>query len=149
MKLGRSGGIPDQITFNMTPMIDCTFQLVIFFMLTLNFANDEQNEMIRLPASELAKPADAPLEWPITLQLTDRGTVIVGGDEVPVTELAKILQREKSAMVERGKSVSKANVIIRADRSAKAGLVQQMIEISQKMGLEKFVLRAKEEEGAK
>ena len=49
----RSVSDPD-----MTPMIDCTFQLVIFFLLTLNFSSDEQSELIRLPASEIAKPAE-------------------------------------------------------------------------------------------
>ena len=54
----------------MTPMIDVTFQLVIFFMLTLNFSQDEQNELIRLPSSELAKPADAKAEIPLTIQIS-------------------------------------------------------------------------------
>ena len=64
----------------MTPMIDCTFQLVIFFLLTLNFSSDEQSELIRLPASEIAKPAEAALETPITIQMLASGTVLFGGD---------------------------------------------------------------------
>jgi biopolymer transport protein ExbD len=144
MKLVKSEGMPEQVTFDMTPMIDCTFQLVIFFMLTLNFANDQQNEMIRLPISELAKPAEKPLESPITLQLTDKNRVIVNTDEVAMTGLKAILQREKNFLAEKGKGPGTATVVIRADSYAKTGKVQEMIEISQSLKFEKFVLRAKE-----
>jgi len=52
---------------DMTPMIDMTFQLIAFFMVLVNFADADQNERIRLPSSELAKPPDRPFESPITL----------------------------------------------------------------------------------
>ncbi|MFZ5832996.1 MAG: ExbD/TolR family protein [Planctomycetota bacterium] len=132
---------------DMTPMIDIVFQLVVFFMLTLNFSADEQNELIRLPASELAKPTETRLETFITLQLTSRGTVVVGGDEVPVEGVARVLDREREALSERKKSTSEATIIIRADGRAQAGKVQQLIEISQTAGFEQFILRAKEQEG--
>ncbi len=68
---------------DMTPMIDVTFQLIAFFMFVLQFTDADTNERIRLPASELAKPAEAPLAQPITLQLTREGTVLYAGDELP------------------------------------------------------------------
>ncbi|MFN7292338.1 MAG: ExbD/TolR family protein, partial [Pirellula sp.] len=43
---------------DMTPMIDMVFQLIIFFMVLINFSQDDQNEKIKLPSSELAKPAE-------------------------------------------------------------------------------------------
>lgn len=148
MKLAKCAGITEQVEFDMTPMIDCTFQLVIFFMLTLNFSSDTQNELIRLPASELAKPADQPLKSPITLQLTDKNTVILGTDELPIDRLSGALQREKEVLAKEGKGASDATIIIRADAFAKTGKVQEIIEIAQKLKFEKFVLRAKEEQGA-
>jgi biopolymer transport protein ExbD len=129
----------------MTPMIDVTFQLVIFFMLTMNFSSDDQSERIRLPSSELAKPVEVPWTSPITLQLTKDEKVIVGGDEVPLTGLRTMLQREKDALIYQHKSAAKATIIIRADHRAKTGLVQMMIATCQKVGFEKFVLRAREE----
>jgi biopolymer transport protein ExbD len=127
----------------MTPMIDCVFQLVVFFMLTLNFADDLQNEKIKLPSSELAKPNDAKLDMPITLQLTAKNSVIVGSDEVPISGLRASLQRERTTLEGYGKTPGQATVIIRADRYAKTGAVQEMIEIAQALRFEKFVLRAK------
>lgn len=132
---------------DMTPMIDVTFQLIIFFLLTLNFSQDEQNELIRLPASELVKPAVAPLEKPITIQLTKKGMVIIGGDEVPLAGVRKLLLREKQAIQKQGGSYRKATIVIRGDREAKTGRVQELIRQCQETGFEKFVLRAKQELG--
>jgi biopolymer transport protein ExbD len=130
---------------DMTPMIDVTFQLVIFFMLTLNFSQDEQSELIKLPNSELAKPAVSPVEKPITLQLTNTSKVLVGGDEVPLAGVQKVLLREKQAIQMASGNVRNATVIIRADQKAQTGKVQELIRACQMTGFEKFVLRAKNE----
>jgi len=53
---------------DMTAMIDMVFQLIIFFMVLINFSQDDQNDKIKLPSSELAKPAEAPLKFPILVQ---------------------------------------------------------------------------------
>jgi len=130
---------------DMTPMIDIVFQLVIFFMLTLNFSQDEQSELIKLPASELAKPAVAPVEKPITLQLTKTSRVLVGGDEVPLAGIRKVLLREKQAIQRASGKFRNATGIIRADQNVKTGRVQELIRACQETGFEKFVLRAKNE----
>ncbi|HOM16231.1 MAG TPA: biopolymer transporter ExbD [Thermoguttaceae bacterium] len=131
---------------DMTPMIDVTFQLIIFFMLTLNFVTEDQSERIKLPESELAKPPESPWESPIILQLTDTKppTVIVGGDEVALRSVKVVLEREKARLREMNKSVGKATVIIRADRQAHTGTVQRLIKECQDLGFERFVLRARE-----
>ena len=132
---------------DMTPMIDMTFQLIAFFMVLINFSEADQNERIKLPSSELAKPPDAPLKTPITLQLTDRGTVIFGGNEVTVDGLKPLLMREKQILQARGDdSVRTATIIIRADRGAKTGQVQELIKICQSYAFEKFALRAKHQD---
>jgi len=133
---------------DMTPMIDITFQLVIFFMLTLNFAQLDQSERIKLPTSDLAKPADSPLETPILLQLTDQNTVLVGGDEVPVRQVRSLLERERDAIrASRHRSLENAVVIIRADRQAQTGKVQEIIQAAQEARFERFILRARERGG--
>jgi len=40
---------------DMTPMIDMTFQLIAFFMVLINFAEDNMDDRVKLPSSELAK----------------------------------------------------------------------------------------------
>jgi biopolymer transport protein ExbD len=127
-------------------MIDMTFQLIAFFMVLVNFSEADQNERIRLPLSELAKPPEAPLETPITLQLTNAGTVIMAGNELTLGQLVDELVREKLLLQARGDDrLGSATIIIRADRAAKTGVVQEVIKICQETGFEKFALRAKQE----
>lgn len=130
----------------MTPMIDMSFQLIAFFMVIVNFSEVDQDQRIRLPLSELAKPAEAAAEGRITLQLTDVGTVILGAAEVTLPQLDKELLREKQLIEATGKrSAQDTTVVIRADRAAPTGEVQEVIEICQKRGFVKFALRAKQE----
>ena len=133
---------------DLTPMIDMTFQLIAFFMVLINFTQTEQNERVQLPESELAKPPEGPLESPITLHLTTGSTVIIGDAEVPISALSPFLVREANALKNvQGKSVSDATVIIRADRYAPTGTVQELIKVCQENSFEKFALRAKEDVG--
>lgn len=131
---------------DMTPMIDMTFQLIAFFMVLINFTEADQSERIHLPSSELAKPPDAPLEFPITLQLTKRGTVLFVGEEIAVGRLSPLLLREKQVMEQRGRLLSEATIVIRADKNAKTGKVQEIIKLCQELGFERFALRAKQKQ---
>jgi len=138
----------ERLSFDMTPMIDCTFQLVIFFMLTLNYSQQDLDDRIKLPASELAKPVEVVQETSIVLQLTEQNTIFVAGEEMPVSGLRNLLGRERKVIEASPKhKLSEAVIVIRADAGALTGRVQQIIKISQEMGFEKFVLRAKEEMG--
>jgi biopolymer transport protein ExbD len=130
---------------DMTPMIDMTFQLIAFFMVLLNFGEGEQDQSIKLPSSELAKPPEVATEAPIVLQLTERNTVLMGGDELPVSGLTAPLARERAALQARQISPSDATIFIRADINSKTGVVQEMIQQCQTNGFEKFALRAKSE----
>ena len=132
---------------DLTPMIDMTFQLIAFFMVLINFTQSEQNERIQLPDSQLAKPPDSPLEFPITLHLTKEGTVIIGGQEVSIEGLSPYLSREADVLRIRGKSTATATVIIRGHKEAKTGKVQDLIRVCQANSFEKFALRAKEDVG--
>lgn len=134
---------------DMTPMIDMTFQLIAFFMVLVNFSEVDQNARIHLPASELAEPDDAPDKF-ITLQITKESpskpvTIIFKGQNETIASLPTTARREYDWLEsQKAGSAKQATVIIRADREAKTGRVQQVIQICQKLGFEKFALRAKQ-----
>jgi biopolymer transport protein ExbD len=130
---------------DMTPMIDMVFQLIAFFMVLINFSQSEQNDRVQLPDSELAKPAEDKLEFPIVLHLTSEGTVIVGGDETGVEGIRPLLGRELEVLRLEKKTAADANIVIRGHRDVAGGRVQDLIERCQQMGFEKFALRVKEE----
>jgi len=130
---------------DLTPMIDVTFLLIAFFMVLINFTEADQNELIELPTSVLAKPPESPLEHPIFVQLTKDGTVILGGEEVPLSGLKPYMIRESEFLRLKNKSSADATVIIRADANAAMGKVQEVIKTCQDSKFEVFALRAEED----
>ena len=131
---------------DLTPMIDITFQLVAFFMVVINFSQTEQNELIQLPTSTLAKPPDQPVEYPITINVHSDGSILYGGERIPSLErLRPYLANEATALRFRGRSPSDATVIIRAHRDVPTGKVQELIALCQELRFEQFRLRAIEE----
>ena len=141
------GGGPSNTDIDMTPMIDMTFQLITFFMFVMNFSEAEQDDRIQLPLSQLAKPVEGAMESPITLQLTNRGSVIYAGEMVAVSDIGTYLEREKTVMLDAGKEPSAATVIVRADGRSKTGEVQEIVRKCQEKGFERFALRAQYDEG--
>jgi len=138
-----TGAEPD-----MTPMIDMTFQLIAFFMFTINFSDTEQDQRVTLPASELAKPPDAPYDHPLTVHLTDEGEYIYAGAVMgSLNELRSALLREKQ-IIERYaiEKLEDVTIVIRADEDARAGLVQEIIQLCQELKFERFALRGKQAE---
>ena len=100
---------------DMTPMIDMTFQLIAFFMVLLNFSEADQSDRVKLPMSELARPAESPFEYPVFIPLTRDKSVVLGGEEVPLTGLRPYMEREVEFLRLQQKTPSDATVIGRAD----------------------------------
>ena len=109
---------------DMTPIIDVTFQLITFFMFTMNFTEAEQDQRIQLPTSQVAKPMENPDIDPLTLQLMEDGRVIYNGEPVALLALGDYLENEKAVMLAASKEPSAATVVVRADGRAKTGEVQ-------------------------
>ena len=130
---------------DLTPMIDMTFQLIAFFMVLINFSQSEQNDKVVLPTSELAKPVDTPIEFPIIIHLTSEDAVVIGGDKVDLAALRSRMQPEIALLKLEGKGPADANIIIRSHRTAPGGRVQDLINRCQDLGFEQFALRVKEE----
>jgi len=132
---------------DLTPMIDMTFQLIAFFMVLINFTEADQDDRIKLPKSELAKPPDGPVETPITVQLTGDSQVVYASELVSFDQLNSLLIKERDILALNGKSPAQATVIVRADAHAPTGRVQELIQVCQENGFETFALRAEEEVG--
>jgi len=144
MKIKARGATFVEIDY--TPMIDMTFQLIAFFMILVNFGDGEQDQRVQLPASQIAKPPQAPLQVPITIQMVSDGKIIMNGQLLAeVDAIRPFLKAEEYDLQTRKQNPKEATIIIRADKDAKSGLVQQIIRVCQEMGFEKFILRAKAE----
>src|SRR4249920_1078260 len=133
---------PPDMAIDMTPMIDMTFQLIAFFMILINFSDAEADDRVQLPSSAIAKPPSAPSETPITIQMVRDGKIIMNAQMLQdANALRPYLKNEKSVLELKNQSAREANIIIRADKDSKTGLVQQIIKVCQEIGYEKFTLR--------
>jgi biopolymer transport protein ExbD len=63
---------------DMTPMIDCVFQLIIFFVLVIDLTQKDL-ESLKLPKAKFAVPDDAPPDIRPVLNITQDGTMIYQG----------------------------------------------------------------------
>jgi biopolymer transport protein ExbD len=130
---------------DMTPMIDVTFQLIAFFMFVLNFSEVDQDQRINLPSSELARPPKVAYDAPLTIQLTSDDTIFFAGDELTADGLKSALLREAQIIrASPKKKVADVTVIIRADRLAKTGKVQEVIQLCQQAEFDTFALRGRQ-----
>lgn len=94
--------------FDITPMIDCVFQLIIFFLVATEFAEEEKEMAVRLPEAAEAQPITSrPKE--LFVNVTDQGRYFVTGKIVDRAELQQILNRTYV------NNPGRATVIIRAD----------------------------------
>ena len=129
---------------DLTPMIDMTFQLIAFFMVLINFAQTESNDRVQLPSSELAKPPESKIDFPIIIHVSADGTPIIGGEDYTVETLKPVLNQELSVLRADGKTSADANIIIRGHKDVATGKTQEIVAVCQEVGFENFLLRAKE-----
>lgn len=61
--------MPDKISIDMTPMIDCVFQLITFFMLTLKTVVSEGDFQIRMPLGVSAGAASEDSVPPVQVKM--------------------------------------------------------------------------------
>lgn len=133
---------------DMTPMIDMVFQLIAFFMMLINFTKVEQDQRVKLPLSELAKPPEVAYDKPITLQMTGDGEIIfkaAGSDLLDIDGLLIALKTEAEIIKATKTSLSEVTVVIRGDAEAPTGKVQDMIQAAMDAGFSTFALRSQQE----
>ena len=116
----------DNFSFDMTPMIDVVFLLIIFFMVSTVFVDFSRKMDINLPTSksstldEIAKTLEVEMLKDKKIFLSGKPVTLLGLE----TTLAKMELKDK-----------KPTAIIRADKSLPYGDVIQVMGILQKKGI--------------
>ena len=95
--------------FDLTPMIDCVFQLLIFFLVATKFAEEERELDVMLPEASEAQPITVkPRE--MFINIDQDGRYFVTGKMISLKELEQVLQMVWV------NNPGRASVIIRADQ---------------------------------
>ncbi|MDO4551563.1 MAG: biopolymer transporter ExbD [Planctomycetia bacterium] len=88
------------VSFNMTPMIDVVFLLIIFFLVASHFGQQESSVEVDLPKAKAGLSLAEQENRRLTVSLPESGHVYLGSREVSVEELAEIFLVEKNRFKE-------------------------------------------------
>lgn len=121
---------PTEPYVDMTPMVDCVFLLLIFFMISTTFV-ETPGLSIKLPESTAQTIAREPREIKIYL---DKAGQIFHQDR-PVT-----LEQFKALLSQSGTDAGKTTFLLLADREARHGRVVQLMDLAQQAGIGKLAI---------
>lgn len=121
---------PTKVAMNMTPMIDVTFLLLIFFMTVSQVSklNREQLELPRQPGTEEQQPSI------LTVNINQTGQLIVGGTVYHLSELISLLGDEIARL---GDDPSRLTVVLRADRRVPSQFVNRTVDALTRLDIRK------------
>jgi len=120
----------------MTPMIDVVFQMIIFFVCTVQLEREAINEAILLPDSPhgpMVTEAKDPRT--ITIEVDARGGISIARTPLSEAKLRKVLQKVVAEYGARGPSIP---VRIRADGAAEHTGVRRVLDAATSAGLYKI-----------
>ncbi len=116
----------EEVSFQLAPMIDMTFLLLVFFMVTTKISKEKTSVPIKLPvASNAAVPSDVSNRDIITLD--DKGQIFVGDRPVSKKELESYLKQ-------RFVDYPPLQVYIRADRKTPAKKIKEIMRSASEAG---------------
>ena len=139
---------------NLTPLLDIVFQLITFFMLVINFSQDNFDSRIKLPIAGSARPQDDAskvAEERLVLNVDNRGNLLFNGQTLSFDQAAKKIKFEAQIARANIKAVKgkvgtnedlPARVVIRADRDTPFAKLFGLIGTCQSNGYQKFDLKA-------
>jgi biopolymer transport protein ExbD len=123
------------VGIDISPLIDCVFILLIFFIVSTTFVEETGVQVDRPQAAssvQLEKTS-------ILLALTEKGEVVYGGREIGISGVRQLVKR----------SLEKEDVpvIIQADEAAPSGLLVRIIDEAKLASATKVSVAARKPQG--
>ena len=118
---------------SLTALIDCVFNLLIFFLVATKFAEDdkERDMKVKLPSASMARPmTHKPQD--IFVNIDDAGRILVGGQQLTLRQLESHLAQAKTD------NPLGQNVKIRADKRASVQAAVDVFNACNKAGIESY-----------
>src|SRR6056297_701331 len=113
----NSGAVEnDESTIDISPLMDCVFILLIFFIVTTTFVEETGVEVDKPQAASSVRLE----KTSILIALTAKGEVVYGGREIGISGIQPLVKR----MLEK----EDVPVIIQADSGSKAGLLVRVVD---------------------
>lgn len=130
-----SSGEEDSGGFDISPLIDCVFILLIFFIVTTTFVEETGVEVDKPQAASAAQ-----LEKnSILIAVTANGEVVYGGREIGIAGVQPLVKR----MIQN----EELPVVVQVDQSARAGLFVRVIDEAKLAGAKKVSVATQRQAG--
>lgn len=122
---------------SLTPLIDVVFLLLIFFLVTSEFEEEERKLDIVLPTATSATPMTGkPRE--VVVDIDPRGQLYVGGQAMTMAQLEEILVRAVA------NNPTNQSVVIRADRRVTFQPVVNVMDLCNRTGVSDYSVTTQE-----
>ena len=138
---------------NLTPLLDVVFQLITFFMLLINFSNDNYDQRVRLPVAGTARPVEDEAkvaEDRLVFNVDQEGHLLFNGQVLPTHKAIQEIKHQadlvKLNLKAAGQKIDAAGlpttIVLRADRDTLFSALYSLITACQANGFHKFALKA-------
>lgn len=121
---------------NMTPMIDIVFQMIIFFVLTVEMDRQSMMETITLAMAPHGPAVEQKDPRTVTIDLDENGRIYISRTQLTVGTLRGVLAKTVSVA---GRQIP---VVIRADGETRHERVRQVMDACKDVGLWKVKFAA-------
>jgi biopolymer transport protein ExbD len=115
-RINQESSTTEMVEINLSPMIDCVFLLLIFFIVTTVFAK-ETGVKIQKPHASTASHLN---KQSLMIALTANGKIIYGGQELNINSVRGLVARQLNA--------HNSTVIIMADRNSSTGKLLELMD---------------------
>ena len=125
----RRKSLYEEQELNMTPLIDCVFLLLIFFMVTTVFKQPYSLQVV-LPEAQQAQIVE---EKKLVATITQDGRMEINRHLVTLDDLEQVLLREKEG-------TRSLTLVVRTDQETPHKYLLDLFEIAKRVGIEKIPL---------
>ena len=138
MNFGERHGSDEEITLELTPLIDMVFQLLVFFLLTTTFAINVKEGGIELDLPRAKSTQIPAMAKHVVVAVLDDGRIVMGGEAVDKPQLRSELERihQKSPQT---------LVVVQADRTVPHWRVVEVMDMAATLGLRRLAIATVEE----
>ena len=127
---------------DMTPMIDVTFLLIIFFVTIQQLTVQETAAQVVLPKAKQANPETADEKDRLIVSIDADGTYYVGPTRMDMARVDQALKRE--AALRDADGFAKRIIFVRADVAAPYGKVQDVMAQCRRHKIIRLAFRVRE-----
>lgn len=125
----RRKSLYEEQELNMTPLIDCVFLLLIFFMVTTVFKQPYSLQVV-LPEAQQAQIVE---EKKLVASITQDGRMEINRHLVTLDDLEQVLLREKEG-------TRSLTLVVRTDQETPHKYLLDLFEVAKRVGIEKIPL---------